>query len=70
MSERLWAWTIWLCCPVVLALLAIPTFGFTLVFLIPWWVGGPFYVSKEDCSEVGPYWDPPRPRKLWWREIR
>jgi hypothetical protein len=70
MSERLWAWVLWLFIPVVLALLAVPTLGFTLVFLIYWWEGGPFYVSREDPLKMGPCWDPPRPRKLWWREIR
>ena len=68
MSERGWAWVIWISWLPVLLLLAVPTYGFTLVFVVLWWMWGPFYVSKE--GDVAPYWDPPRPRKLWWRDIR
>ncbi len=69
MSERLWAWIVWLACPLVIGLVAFYTLGAALVFLIPWWIGGPFWIEK-DTGRWAPYWDPPRPRKLWWREFR
>lgn len=69
MSERLWAWIIWLGCPFAIALLAFYTFGAGLALFIPWWWGGPFHYDKESMTWA-PFWDPPRPRKLWWREIR
>jgi len=68
MSEKLWAWVIWCTGFVVLVLLAIPTLGFTVPFVIAWWVGGPFYVSRE--GDVRPFWKPMGPVKLWWRDFR
>lgn len=68
MSERSWGWVIWIAGLGVLLLLAFPTLGFTIPFAILWWIGGPFYLSKE--GEVGPFWQPMKPRRLWWRDIR
>jgi hypothetical protein len=67
-TERSWAWAIWVIGFLVIVFLAIPSLGFTLIFLWPWWVGGPFYVNNE--CEIGPYWRPMKPEKLWWRDIR
>ncbi len=68
MKERAWAWTVWILWFLIAVAAAVPTLGFTLIFLVPWWIGGPFYVTK-DC-EIAPWWDPPRPRKLRWRHLR
>lgn len=68
MSEKGWAWLIWTLSGLLLVLLAVPTIGFTLIFLWPWWVGGPFYVTRE--CEVGPWWKPMAPTRPWWRDIR
>ena len=68
MSERLWAWVIWVLGFLFVILLAIPSSGFSIILIWVWWVGGPFYVSKD--GEVAPFWQPMQPRKLWWRNIR
>lgn len=68
MTERAWAWAIWVSGILLIAVLAIPNLGFSLIFLCPWWVGGPFYINKD--GEIGPHWRPMKPEKLWWREIR
>ena len=68
MSEKAWAWILWGIGFVVLGLLAIPTLGFTLVFLWAWWVGGPLYFDKE--GDFAPFWRPIQPQRLWWRDIR
>jgi hypothetical protein len=68
MSEKLWAWVIWVIGLLLLILLAIPSLGFTVILIWAWWVGGPLYISKD--GEVAPFWQPMKPRKLWWRDIR
>ena len=68
MTERAWAWASWVIGLLLIAFLAIPTLGFALTFLWPWWVGGPFYINKD--GEIGPHWRTMKPEKLWWREIR
>jgi len=68
MSEKRWAWVIWWTGLVALIALAIPTLGFTVPFIVGWWVGGPFHVSEE--GDVAPFWKPMGPEKLWWRDFR
>jgi hypothetical protein len=31
-------------------------------------VGGPFFIDKD--GDVGPYWKPVQPQRVWWRDIR
>jgi len=67
MTEKRWAWVIWLIGLLTLVLLAIPTLGFTLVFVVLWWIGGPFCITRE--GDVAPFWQPMAPGRLWWRDI-
>ena len=69
MNEKRWAFVFWaIVYPLLILLAAIPSFGFTLVFLIPWWIGGPYYFNRK--GDRAPYWQPIEPQKLWWRNIR
>jgi hypothetical protein len=68
MTEKRWAWVIWVGGLLVLIGLALPTLGFTVPFAVLWWMSGPFYVSRQ--GDVAPFWKPMGPAKLWWRNIR
>jgi hypothetical protein len=63
-----WAWIIWWLGLLILIVLGFATLGFTIPFIVAWWIGGPFCITKD--GEVAPFWQPMKPQKLWWRDIR
>ena len=67
MTDRAWAWGIWLAGLLTLIALVLPTFGLVCPLLFLWWLAGLWHLSSDGESAPSGRGTCGRP---WWRDIR